>query len=85
MRTSLLHWLVLALAPVATACGTPERRAERARTAMEQRMAAHGPACVRLGNAPDTDPWRHCVVERSSRAELDELSGYHMGWRHGSW
>jgi hypothetical protein len=85
MRTSLLQWLVLALALVASACSTPERRAERARAAMEQRMALHGPACARLGNAPDTDPWRHCVVERSSRAELDEQTGYHMGWRHGIW
>ncbi len=85
MRMSLLYPFVLALALAASACSTPERRAERSRPTMEQRMALHGPACVRLGNAPDTDPWRHCVVERSSRAELDDLSGYHMGWRHGIW
>ena len=89
MRISLLRWLapalVCALALATSACSTPERRAERVRAAMEQRMAVHGPACTRLGNVPRTAPWRHCVTERSARAELDELSGYHMGWRHGAW
>lgn len=85
MRMPQMQWLVLALALVAAGCSAPEQRAERARIAMEQRMAVHGPVCVRLGNAPHSDPWHHCVVERSSRAELDEMSGYHMGWRHGIW
>ncbi len=76
---------ILTLALAAAACSTPERHAARARAAMEQRMALHGPACARLGNAPHTDTWRHCVIERSSQAELDDMSGYHMGWRHGAW
>ena len=77
--------LALAFALAVAACSTPERRAERMQAAMAQRMTVRGPECARLGHARDTDPWRRCVIEQSSRAELDQMSGYHMGWRHGLW
>jgi len=97
MRTPLTHavayvvkrgvgYLLLPmLAFGAAACSSPERRAERAQEAMSLRMAMHGQECVRLGFASNTDPWIHCVTQQGAQAELDALSAYHTGWRHGSW
>ncbi|MGI4717632.1 MAG: hypothetical protein ACRYF6_04595 [Janthinobacterium lividum] len=85
MPLAIVLTFALTFALAVAACSTPERRAERMQAAMAQRMAVHGPECARLGHAHDTDPWRRCVIEQSSRAELDQISGYHMGWRHGLW
>jgi hypothetical protein len=34
---------------------------------MERMVAEFGPACTQLGYAPDSDPWRNCVVQLAAR------------------
>lgn len=85
MNTPRRIGLMLVLAVAAGACSTPEQRAQRQQVDMQQRMVIHGPECVGLGFARDTDPWRECVIEQGALAELDALSAYHAGWRHGMW
>jgi len=47
-----------------------------------------GPACARLGYAPDSDPWRNCIVNLSTKDDLQRYGpspGYYAGWGPGYW
>ncbi|MGH8856007.1 MAG: hypothetical protein ACREWI_17225, partial [Telluria sp.] len=61
---------VLAMALALAACTTPQQRAERLQAEMAELMAMYGPACSRLGYAANSDPWRECVLQLSTREEL---------------
>lgn len=34
---------------------------------MDRIMAEYGPACTQLGYAPNSDPWRNCVMQMAER------------------
>ena len=48
-------------------CSTPEQRAMKQQAEMDRMMAEYGPACVQLGFAANTDPWRNCVIQSATR------------------
>ena len=79
--------LVLAATLALAACTTPQQRAERLQAEMAELIAIYGPACDRLGYAQNSDPWRECVLQLSTREELRQIGtgpGYygHFGRRH---
>lgn len=82
---------VLLLAPWLSACTTPEQRAVQARVEVEQMMQVYGPACVRLGYAVESDPWRACVLNLSTKHDLQRAAsspgyyGWGPGWRSNGW
>jgi hypothetical protein len=79
--------LILAIPALAlTACATPQERAAQKQAEAEQMMAVYGPACSRLGYAPGSDPWRNCVVNLSTKDDLQRYgpSGY-PGYYPGRW
>ena len=73
----------IGLAVLATACSTPQEKAARAQADMQQLMAVYGPACSQLGYAPNTDPWRECVLHLGTREEIQRVgtgAGVYGGW-----
>jgi hypothetical protein len=79
---------LFALALCLSACSTPQERAARKQAEVEQMMVEYGPACVRLGYTPATDPWRNCVLQLNGRDELlryQSSPGYYGGWGPGYW
>lgn len=83
MRTLAL----LPLALLAAACTTPQERAARAQSEMEQMMMVYGPACSRLGYPVNSDQWRSCILNLATRDDLQRYSGpsYYGGWGAGRW
>jgi len=43
-------------------CATPQDRALAQQAEVDRMMAEYGPACTQLGHAPNTDPWRDCII-----------------------
>jgi len=88
MRT-VLHIVSMALvALLATACTTPQERAARMQAEMSQLITIYGPACAQLGYAANSDQWRQCVIQLSTREELQRMgnaSSYYGGWGPGGW
>ncbi|MEX5744154.1 hypothetical protein [Massilia sp. X63] len=81
---------VLGMTLALAACTTPQQRAERAQADMAEQMAIYGPACSRLGYAQDSDQWRQCVLQLSTREELRQVGSSYYGawgprWRGGYW
>lgn len=89
----LSHVSVLALTLGLAACTTPQQRAERQQAEMAELMTIYGPACLRLGYAQNSDPWRACVLQLSTREELRYMGSgpsYYGGfgrrhWHGGYW
>jgi len=77
------------LACTLAACSTPQERAAHKQAEVEQMMVIYGPACQRLGYAPDSDPWRSCVLqlnEQDDRLRYRSSPGYYCdGWGPGYW
>jgi hypothetical protein len=48
-------------------CASPQEKAMQKQAEMDRMMAEYGPACVQLGFAANTDPWRNCVVQMATR------------------
>ena len=80
---------ILALPFLLAACATPQQRAERMQAEMAEAMVTYGPACSHLGYTPNSDPWRECVLQLSTRDEVRRYGpsyygGYGpRGWRGG--
>lgn len=51
-------------------CTTPEERAARAQDEIEEMIKIYSPACEKLGYKTDTDPWRDCILQLSTREDL---------------
>lgn len=58
---------LLGLALASCATPTPEERAARVQKDVEYMIAVYGPACAKLGFAPESDPWRDCILRLNSR------------------
>lgn len=82
----MAKYAVVAMALGLAGCSTPMQRAERMQAEMAEAMAIYGPACTRLGYAMDTDQWRDCVLQLSTREEM-ERSGpsYYGAWGPRPW
>ena len=83
MRISRISVLAMTLA--LAACSTPQQRAERAQAEMAEQMTVYGPACSRLGYAQNSDQWRQCVLQLSTREELRYTNSYYAGWHSYPW
>lgn len=73
-------------------CSTPQERAVHKQAEVEQMMVVYGPACSRLGYTANSDPWRHCIIQLSTRDDLQRYGaypGYYSVWGpepwHGGW
>lgn len=55
---------VAAIAAVLVACASPQERAAFT-------IKVHGPYCEGLGYKKDTDQWRQCIQNESTRAALE--------------
>ena len=79
---------VLAATLALAACSTPQQRAERLQAEMAELMVIYGPACSRLGYAQNSDQWRECVLQLSTREELRNLNtgpSYYGGFGGRRW
>jgi hypothetical protein len=72
---------LLPLAALLAACSTPQERAAYMQAQAAEMMTVYGPACTRLGYAANTDPWRSCIVNLSTKEELRSSlnSSYYYG------
>ena len=50
-------------------CASPQERAVQQQAEMDRMMAEFGPACMQLGYAMNSDPWRNCVVQLAAQHE----------------
>lgn len=50
-------------------CATPQEQAQRKQAEMDRMIGEFGPACYQLGYPPNSDQWRHCVVQLAARNE----------------
>jgi hypothetical protein len=81
--------LILCAALALAGCATPQERAARAQADMERDMTQYGPACLRLGYAAASDPWRACVLQLAAKEEIrnnSNMGPYYGGygrWRGG--
>lgn len=81
----MAKYAVLAMTLGLAACSTPQQRAERMQAEMAELMTIYGPACSRLGYAQNSDQWRHCVLQLSTREELRQAPSYYGGWGARHW
>ena len=64
MRTTMM---MIASAVCLLGCASPQEKAMQQQAEMDRMMAQYGPACAQLGHAPNTDPWRNCVLQLATR------------------
>jgi hypothetical protein len=69
------NFIILFITSVVVAgCASPEQRAARLQAEMEHVMRVYGPACARLGYAANTDGWRNCLLQLSTKDEIQRYS-----------
>ena len=51
-------------------------RAARKQAEMADMIIVYGPACERLGYAPQSDQWRSCIISLSTKDEVQRYGGY---------
>jgi hypothetical protein len=61
---------ILVAALALAGCTTPQERAMRVQADMERDMQLYGPACLKLGYAAGSDPWRACVLQLAAKEEM---------------
>jgi hypothetical protein len=75
---------LLGMALVTAACSTTQDRAAQKQAEVAHMMAVYGPACARLGFTPNSDPWRNCILNLSTKDDLQRASAYpdyyYSGW-----
>jgi hypothetical protein len=84
----LIMYAALAVSAALAGCATPQERAARQQAEMERDMVVYGPACLRLGYAASSDPWRACVLQLATKDELrynSYPSGYYGAYGPGRW
>jgi hypothetical protein len=76
MRTSII---LLVASVMLAGCATPEQRAAAMQAEMDRMMRVYGPACAKLGFAANTDPWRNCMLQLSTKDEI-QRAGYYQSY-----
>lgn len=51
-------------------CTTPQERAARMQADMDRIIVEYGPACVRLGYQANSDQWRNCLLQLSTKDDI---------------
>ena len=64
MRTLMMATSIVCL----LGCTTPQEKALKQQAEMDRMMAEYGPACTQLGHAPNSDPWRNCVLQLAANS-----------------
>jgi hypothetical protein len=68
MRTLLLP---LACAVLLGGCASISEQSAAKQRDMDRMMLVYGPACQKLGFTAQTDQWRSCVLQLSTKDELN--------------
>ncbi len=82
MRTPIA--LALSIAILA-ACATPAEQAAMMNREVDRMIMVYGPACEKLGYKNDTDLWRNCVLQMSTKDDFDRYHyypNYNPTWRY---
>lgn len=80
--------IVAASALLLAGCTTPQERAARNQADMDRIMVEYGPACNRLGYAANTDPWRNCLLQLSTKDDIERYGSstrIYGGFGRGHW
>lgn len=64
------HMIVAAGALLLAACSTPQERAARMQADMDRIIVEYGPACARLGYQAQSDQWRNCLLQLSTKDDI---------------
>lgn len=81
MRSAIPLFFSIALL---AACSTPAEQAAQLQRQMDNMMLIYGPACEKLGFVAQTDPWRNCILQLSTKDDIERYRGYPdypMHWR----
>lgn len=81
----LCAYLCACLSVFLSGCTTQEQRTAQAQADVAQMMAIYGPACSRLGYAVQSGPWRNCVVNLSTKYDLQRYGPGYYGWGPDYW
>lgn len=82
MRTSIVLAFSIALL---AACATPAEQAAMMNREVDRMIVVYGPACEKLGYKNDTDLWRNCVLQMSTKDDFDRYRlypNYQPTWRY---
>lgn len=74
---------VVLAALVLAGCATPEQKAAQMQAEMSRMMTIYGPACSRLGYQGNSDQWRSCVLQLSTKEELERYGHPHYSAWYG--
>jgi len=67
------------------ACATPQERAVQMQAEIDRMMIIYGPACSKLGYQTNSDQWRSCVLQLSTKEEIERYGypHYYAGYGYG--
>ena len=82
-RFALVMLASAASALCLAACTTPQERALRQQAEMDRMIIEFGPACTRLGYVPNADPWRNCVIQLSTKDQIERYGD--AAYLYGGW
>jgi hypothetical protein len=71
MRTLMIF---LATALLLTGCATPSEQSASIAREMDRMMVVYGPACQKLGFNAQSDQWRSCILQLSTKDELSQAN-----------
>ena len=79
--------IVAASAFLLAGCATPQERAARKQADMDRIVVEYGPACIRLGYQANSDPWRNCVLQLSTKDDIVRYGSSHFygGFGRSHW
>jgi hypothetical protein len=64
----------LLLGALLVGCMTVDERAAQQEQKVDEMLAVYGPACAKLGFEGNSDPWRSCVLNLSSKDSYDRYN-----------
>lgn len=72
---------------VLAGCTTPQQQAARMQVEMDRMMQVYGPACSKLGYPASSDQWRGCVLQLSTKEEMERYGypNYYAGYAGRYW
>lgn len=83
------NFIILCLgALMLAACTTPQEKAAAAQADMDRMMFVYGPACAKLGYPANSDQWRSCILQLSTKDDMQRYYGYpsySLGYGHSHW
>lgn len=57
-------------------CATPAEQAAVMNREMDRMIVVYGPACEKLGFKNDSDLWRTCILQMSSKDDFERYNYY---------